>query len=1585
VSAGRRVERLRRRNPAAVELALACAPAARVEPALLRLLRLLVPGADASAEADLWFSDLLVGRDLTAITLDPLVTEVLREELRRPERAALRDAAIAEIAAAHATAYWAVRLEERVHALDLTAPAGDASAAEEIDRLLLAALDRLAAEPRPQHIARWLLGAAGRLPAAVSERVTWRASAAAAGLHLDRQAPPAGLLTASESEAWLPRIATALPTVAVPVRLLDGAVLLGDDGPDAVTLPEVPDTHPLVLEVRWNDGARAASRRVRFRPGEPVHVETGTTTVGLVTLAGTTYELTTQDTPRAGRTFDHLKARLRPCLGRDDEVAGLLELLRSDHPADVWVAVTGRAGAGLDTVLVAVTDRLRAQGVAVVEHFYSGDPRTDDPVVVLRSCLAQLAALYPGMVGRHHVDRVADLPGLMPVFDEMGVLRAFDRRPLVMALAGDLAADGPSTWLRPFPFRPPRGVHYLVAGEVDPIVKARTVRLDPESDRRVCLAMVEHRRAALDRAFTRPLPPQGSPPQPSPQPTLSQHPPWWSPSSQPPSSQRPSQEGLVELADGLPARLDRLLGWIVARAPGTVTMAGLPPVLTARWPEFRRTLEERFGRHADIYLNVLRSAAGHNTWRDCQEVIAGVAWEPDLWEQFRQTAVAARLAEDTPTDDLVRLDPAVVAAVGGIGGTIGHELLRIGAPALDEAVFTASRTRLGAGVHHCLAYGSLDDALFQLRHPDVLVRRYTDDPTGLLDDLTTVTDFLTDVADDRDATGTGGRHREWAHEFATLRTELQTLLAERVAPADLTAALRDRLAARGQIPDRLAAGPALAPLRVRQVVPEDRMDEAPDVHPAPVLAVLPLPRQSSLPGVRDLDRPLVVTPAGVAPLGAVVAPGPAEPVLLGAVGGTDSGFVAWTADQVFVQNSLATSSIYTVASGLRPIGPPLDTPVDHAVVLPGAVAVAAADGTVTVIGHGATPPSVRHLPGHGVRVTALVGIPPAPVVTPTGERRNWPVLVASEDGALRLLDAGGQPVLLTGHRGSVRCLADRAESTEAGQVRAYSGGDDGCVLGWDPERSTVPLLRWQAHHAPITCLATVGSLVLAGAEDGQVMAWDASTGLATVVGRHAAAVVGVARLDDGAMTWADTVRFWAEPPRPEPVAELTGFPGGVRDVVVAGQWCVVLCGDRSVQRRLMPTLDAGDDHPEYACLTVLGDDVVLGLGTTVVRRAPHGRVTPMATPNPSGETSEHGPYTAAAPARDGVLIRGVTGVTAVVTAESSFLLPPAAVVAAHPDGPVVTAWGTELTARPGADAPAWTVDLAAPVTGLAVRPLLDGPRHSEPHYLAGMVTGDARLLTVTGSVDRTVPGDGSPVTAVALLADGSALVGTAAGHLFLWPADRSQNPVRFVHGLGAITAVTEVAGWVLTAAHDGRITLWDTRPLRPVHDVRVGAPVRALAVDPRPVADPGPTSASGPDAPILVAARDDHGRLWLLDLDPRPEFGPVDVDAHWETTADGLTVQLSTDRPVVCVAVAVAVDDTPAAVDNREAWPPLDPAGRFLVPRSTGRPITLRVDPPPGWDGELLRVELDLVSRLLPGFHRRHTLWAGPRQDRNPA
>src|SRR6266568_4700769 len=189
VLARAKIDRLRAANPTAVDLAVLCALAVRVEPELLRRLRLLLPGADVTAESDLWASDLLAGASTRGIALDPRVADELRADLQMPRWDPLRWAARQLILGSHRELHWSLRLEEQIN---WHVVAGHP--AEQTERLLLAAVGELintaraaetaGAEPTGAAqvgIARWLLGALARLPRTVAASDAASAAGLAAG------------------------------------------------------------------------------------------------------------------------------------------------------------------------------------------------------------------------------------------------------------------------------------------------------------------------------------------------------------------------------------------------------------------------------------------------------------------------------------------------------------------------------------------------------------------------------------------------------------------------------------------------------------------------------------------------------------------------------------------------------------------------------------------------------------------------------------------------------------------------------------------------------------------------------------------------------------------------------------------------------------------------------------------------------------------------------------------------------------------------------------------------------------------------------------------------------------------------------------------------------------------------------------------------------------------------------------------------------------------------------------------------------------------------------------------------------------
>src|SRR5260370_37369189 len=107
------LEDVRREDPGAVRLARVVSLAVRVEPELLRHARLvLLPGEDAGAEADLWFSPLVQSDNPLALVLLPEVKQLLQQDLAKNQE--LLDRAWSVLKEVHRDAPPVIKLEEEV-------------------------------------------------------------------------------------------------------------------------------------------------------------------------------------------------------------------------------------------------------------------------------------------------------------------------------------------------------------------------------------------------------------------------------------------------------------------------------------------------------------------------------------------------------------------------------------------------------------------------------------------------------------------------------------------------------------------------------------------------------------------------------------------------------------------------------------------------------------------------------------------------------------------------------------------------------------------------------------------------------------------------------------------------------------------------------------------------------------------------------------------------------------------------------------------------------------------------------------------------------------------------------------------------------------------------------------------------------------------------------------------------------------------------------------------------------------------------------------------------------------------------------
>lgn len=287
--AERLVRELEGAAPEAVELATRASLAVRVEPELLRALRLsLAPRLDVAAESDLWFSPLVRSRGPDGVVLFPEVSALLRERLRRRPEALRRAWKTTE--SLHRGISWALHLEERV--AWLAASREDPRSA--IDEALAPAVAAVIEQGRTG-LARWASRALPRMPAAArattSAWVLALAAARSTGHFPDLGVPPPQGLLEADLRFLLPQG----PEVDLGIRREGEVLILGEEEGPAL---QVPDTDPRLVEVRWSGPAGEERRLVGLPAGTAVRFQVGRGPVRLRAASGAVYELAAEPEPR---------------------------------------------------------------------------------------------------------------------------------------------------------------------------------------------------------------------------------------------------------------------------------------------------------------------------------------------------------------------------------------------------------------------------------------------------------------------------------------------------------------------------------------------------------------------------------------------------------------------------------------------------------------------------------------------------------------------------------------------------------------------------------------------------------------------------------------------------------------------------------------------------------------------------------------------------------------------------------------------------------------------------------------------------------------------------------------------------------------------------------------------------------------------------------------------------------------------------------------------------------------------------------------------------------------------------------------
>ena len=328
--------------PTVVDLAEAVSLAIRIEPQLLRRVRLeLLPELDASAEADLWFSDLVEVRAYSGIVFEHNISDILRQRLA--QRPKFLEAAWRLVERSHLSHSPAILAEERLAYLAL------AGKQDEM-RALLQTLVATLVSPRGQDIAAWVARAYSRLPAQVKSVEEAQMLALGASLRLSNgDFMPRQETLLDHAKDWADWLSPkSFESLSFGITLLEDGVEFGPVGRPKSHRIEIPKTSPPLVELSWHDGA---IRRVELLPLRPQGIESiefgpAVREVQVRTLLGQCYRLSTAHPERVQR-LQKVKAP-RVSITYDVEVGDQIEMKELPFVVGVLANLQGGPATAMD-------------------------------------------------------------------------------------------------------------------------------------------------------------------------------------------------------------------------------------------------------------------------------------------------------------------------------------------------------------------------------------------------------------------------------------------------------------------------------------------------------------------------------------------------------------------------------------------------------------------------------------------------------------------------------------------------------------------------------------------------------------------------------------------------------------------------------------------------------------------------------------------------------------------------------------------------------------------------------------------------------------------------------------------------------------------------------------------------------------------------------------------------------------------------------------------------------------------------------------------------------------------------------------
>ncbi|MFK4222176.1 tetratricopeptide repeat protein [Streptomyces sp. NPDC019890] len=387
----------------ALLLATALASAVRIEPELIRVVRLRVrPTLDVGAESSLWFGPWAAHRPGQYMVLRrPVLLAVRQKLVHELQQSSPGDAirTVGEIIEqVHHDLPPVLAMEEQVTWNALLADAGVDPPAD-LDQMLQSALRTAVEDPhRRDGLRRWFSQAWHRLP----ERA--RQTSTALDLH-ELLGEPGGHLYSAELG---PSVSAHVRDVVLPVRH-DGASLAFGDSTWPADGILVPDTQPRILQVthdvnEWRDAVEVRVPRSGFTATEATHVPMYVRTArGLVYRVGAPGGSEVISRPPSGHPFarkllgrpiadlkdhDYLHFGIAPRLP-DIQRTGVIPPLETYQPRRV------------DALLRSRIESARHHSQLVVVRGRRGSGRTRTAWEALRSSLANWWAWSPPPIDRN--------------------------------------------------------------------------------------------------------------------------------------------------------------------------------------------------------------------------------------------------------------------------------------------------------------------------------------------------------------------------------------------------------------------------------------------------------------------------------------------------------------------------------------------------------------------------------------------------------------------------------------------------------------------------------------------------------------------------------------------------------------------------------------------------------------------------------------------------------------------------------------------------------------------------------------------------------------------------------------------------------------------------------------------------------------------------------------------------------------------------------------------------------------------------------------------------------------------------------